>query len=668
MKLNISRKIALFVGAIVLTVSLSIGVAAIINSKNTIIPQIEGNLKNTAAEGAKRIEAILDMQTQVLSEVANNYYIQSMDLENQRTYLKSNVDRLGYLDMAIVLPNGDAHYAKSDDVANLGERAYVQKAFDGIANVSDVIVSKVTDSTVVMFAAPITVDGDVKAVLIGRREGTEFSEITDQLGVGETGYAFLMGSDSTLFAHPNRDLVINQENPLNQIASNGPLKDLGLVLKEKGLDYKGIIKYKYKNDTRMTALTAVGDYGWTLAIGTFESESLKEYKSLRLYIIIAIAVFLISGIFAGVKFGTLVSDPIEHLLHTIEKMSRYDLTHGETHHLTIKIASRDDEIGSIANALERMRDNITGLIKAVYTTTERLASSSQELSITTEQSAVAANEIARAIEDIGKGATDQAKETEQGNSSIFTLSELIEKEQEAITDLNKTADEVNLFKEDGLIAMRELNDANIESASSAEEIQKIIQETSISAEKIEIASNMIQSIAEQTNLLALNASIEAARAGEHGKGFAVVAKEIGILAEQSNKFTEEIVEIIQELSSKTEASVQTIESVEKVMNVQTLSVDNTSKKFMGIDQAVEKMRKVIKNLNESSHVMEDNKEYIVAIMENLSAISEENAAGTEEAAASVQEQTASMEEIAKASEGLSELAAELKLEVGKFKF
>ncbi|WFR57492.1 methyl-accepting chemotaxis protein [Anaerocolumna sp. AGMB13025] len=667
MKIGLSKRIGAFIGILVLFVSIIIGFLGITYSSKALLKNQEESIKEIAKDGAGRVQEIISMRLLILSESANADNMKFMDWNTQKAALSDDVKRLEYLDMAVLTPDGKANYVLSGETADLSDREYFKKALKGEANVSDVLISKVTNTAVIMYAAPI-MDGDkVVGVLVGRRDGTALNDITDQLGMGERGYAFIIGSDATMYAHPNRDLVMNQVNVYKEIEDNGPLKTFGLALKKLGTGKEGILRYSYNGEKRITAMAPIPGSNWTLAIGNYESEVLKEMNTLRGLLTTATAVVLILGAAAGIAIGLYITKPVVHLQKSIEKLSVYDFS-PQTDKKDGLIERRRDEIGNIARSLTVMKNNITNLIKIVAANSEQVAASSQELTSTSRQSAESAGEVARTIEEIARGASDQAKETETGTGTIQELGDIITQDQQYLNELNDYIKNVTTLKDTGLETVTELSNRNRDSSTSAKEIQSHINETAKSAEKIQAASLMIKSIAAQTNLLALNAAIEAARAGEAGRGFSVVAEEIRNLAEQSNNFTDEISVVMKDLTDKTEASVKAIEAVESIMEAQTVSVTDTSQKFDGISAALEHMQELISNLNHSGARMLIKKDEIISTMENLSAISEENAAGTEEASASMEEQTAAMDEIANASESLAELAQELQTEIGKFRY
>lgn len=136
---------------------------------------------------------------------------------------------------------------------------------------------------------------------------------------------------------------------------------------------------------------------------------------------------------------------------------------------------------------------------------------------------------------------------------------------------------------------------------------------------------------------------------------------------ESNRFTKEIKDIIDELKARSQSAVETTMKVKDIVKEQNSSVSLTEDKFDLIAVAIEQTESISQKLVDSSELLSVNKEMIYNLMANLSAIAEENAAGSQQASASIEEQTATVEEIAKSSESLSLVAMDLMGLVKQFK-
>ncbi|MBU9711943.1 methyl-accepting chemotaxis protein [Evansella tamaricis] len=534
---------------------------------------------------------------------------------------------------------------------------------------SEIYYSDLIDNNIIALTTPIQKRGstDVLGTLNILIDQNEMDEIVHSgiARIGESGDAYLVDINGLLLT--NTRLGSYQEDAaMVETINTYATRELASAISNGDTSFQlnGVYKDYLENEVLgSSGIVLLGDTYAGLVIEIDEAEAMAGYYAMRNAMILILAIAVLGGLGLALYLAYSISKPITHTIKQSENIANLDISTN----ISPMLLNRKDEVGDLANALQKITDSLRDIISLIAASSEEVSASSEELTATSQQSASSAEEVAKTVEEIATGASNQAQNTQEGSQLAISLGETVAKDQAYVKELNENSEKVKNAVEEGLKEIDHLTTISSDSSQATKEVHEGIIRTNESAKKIGEASNVIATIAEQTNLLALNAAIEAARAGEAGKGFSVVADEIRKLAEQSTTSTKTIDQIVQELQKNATAAVEIMEKVSAILIEQNRSIDETKSKYVSINKSMEASEQSVDKLNISGDEMSKMKDKIIDTLQELSAIVEENSASTEEVTAAMEEQAASIEDISSTSEALSGLAQKLQEVISKFK-
>lgn len=215
---------------------------------------------------------------------------------------------------------------------------------------------------------------------------------------------------------------------------------------------------------------------------------------------------------------------------------------------------------------------------------EQLLASIQQVSVELETNCEQSSRRVAGISEINDNLKENVVELRRGSDSVTEGTRevgqacieamnqvLVTGEQ--VSSLNATLKSMEEAMEENSANMRAMSEQmqNVRKEIAEEnEVFAILQKQ---IDEIAVVADQITSIAASTKMLALNASIEAARAGASGAGFAVVASKVQDLAVDSNRSSEQVVKIVDQMkeqiartAEELKASVDAIEESVQVLN------------------------------------------------------------------------------------------------------
>ena len=247
--------------------------------------------------------------------------------------------------------------------------------------------------------------------------------------------------------------------------------------------------------------------------------------------------------------------------------------------------------GSVAGAMQTMRDKLREAVQVIRESAENVAAGSTE--------------IASGNQDLANRTVTQVCSLQRASASMSQMTGSVQ----------QSAEHAQLAR---ALAAR----ASDVARRGGDAVQRVVQtmgDIQNTSHRIAAISQLINDFAAQTKILALNAAVEAARAGPSGQGFTVVAVEVGRLAQRSAAAAHEIRDLVETSAGKVAAGGQLAADAGATMTDIVAQVEHVQVLIDQIGQAASEQTAGIGTVTGSVTSLDQSTQQNVALVEQSAA-------------------------------------------------
>jgi len=625
---------------------------------------IAGNLTSSAGSFASDVRGAVVLQAgnekvqRVLADPSAENRQAAHEALVALTQFDKSIQGANILNASGELVASDAKDAKG----NFGDREYFKKAIAGEVNISDPLLSRVTNKPACFIASPVKSGGKILGIIYARVDLGRFSDdFVIPVKVGASGYAYMASRGGVVFSHPEKDKILKLK-----------LSELDWA-KQLLTSDSGVVRYTESGKEKSAIFARDPDTGWLAVITVSMDDIAAAAGHVRLANALSGGLGILLVCLAVILILNFVLRDLGACVHFSETIASGDLEH------TLAL-QRDDELGRLAESLRKMVGSLREMIGTArqktaeaeqQTTLAKQATAeaeeakaeaerakragmlhaAQQLESIVEVVTSASTELSAQIEESSRGAENQAARVSETATAMDEMTATVIEVAKNAGQAAETAGSARDKAQSGAGTVGKVVSGMSDVQTQTNRLKADMAQLGRQAEDIGRIMTVITDIADQTNLLALNAAIEAARAGDAGRGFAVVADEVRKLAEKTMSATKEVGEAIGVIQTSTRLNVENVDKsvrlIESATGLAKESGDALAEIVGLVDSTTDQVRSIATASEEQSAASEE----ISRSIEQVNTISTET--------------SQAMNEAAKAVSDLAEQAQMLKQLIGK---
>lgn len=311
-------------------------------TENTVQSYIFDRNLEIARSAKKEIELFIEKPLTILGTIVLSRDILEMERFTQSRVINKLLQEYQIFKKIFILDRSGIAVVTT----SFGEefKDYNQEQYFNITMQADTFFSEVdfTPSRfpVMQIALPIKKYNTVDGILVGEIDLQFIWDLVDKIKIGKTGYAFLISSNGTVIAHPDKQLVLNRES-FSQFA----------FYQEFITELENINIYDYNGVEMLAAYSPISDLRWGIIVQQNEAEAFELARKMRYQVTIFVFIMALFALILAFMTIRRITKPLEVLVQGARKYAESDLTH------RIRV-ERHDELAVLANEFNKMAESL----------------------------------------------------------------------------------------------------------------------------------------------------------------------------------------------------------------------------------------------------------------------------------------------------------------------